>query len=252
MVAGEQLAGAADARLHLVGDEQDVVRVAQVVAFLEIALVRDIDAGFTLDGLDDHGANLVTLLVQHFAQRLGVVIGNVDETGREGSVLGIAVRVVGHGDDGDGPAMEIAVRHDDEGLVLGDALHFVTPAAGQLEGCLDGFGTGVHRQELVIAEVLGGHLLVGTQAVVVEGTGGQAQLLGLVAEGLHDLGVAVPLVDGGIGRQEIIVPLAVHVPDIDALAPFQDDGQRVIVVRAVFLLHLDELGGGVLLGGHIV
>ena len=252
VVAGEQLAGAADAGLDLVGDEQHVVRVAQVEAFLEVALVRDIDAGFALDGLHDHGADLVALFVQDLPQRLGVVIGNVDETGREGPVLAVAVRVAGHRDDGDGAAVEVAVGHDDEGLVLRDALHLVAPAAGQLEGRLDGLGAGVHRQKLVIAEVLGGHLLVGAQAVVVEGAGGQAQLLGLVAEGLHDLGVAVSLVDGGIGRQEIVVPLAVHVPDIDALAPFQDDGQRVIVVRAVFLLHLDELGGGVLLGGHIV
>ena len=107
--------------------------------------------------------------------------------------------------------------------------------------CLDGFGTGVHRQELVIAEVLRGHLFIRTQAIVVEGAGGQAQFLGLVAEGLHDLGMAVPLVDGGIGRQEIIVPLAVHVPDIDALAPFQDDGQRMIVVGSITGLHFHEL-----------
>ena len=148
--------------------------------------------------------------------------------------------------------MEVALGHDDERLVLGYALDLVAPAAGQLEGGFDGLGAGVHRQELVVAEVLGGHLLIGSQAVIVERAGSQAQLVGLLAEGLHDLGVAMSLVDGGIGRQKVEVAFPVDVPDEYALSPFQDDGQRVVVVGAVFFFEFNVLGGGVLLGGHIV
>lgn len=48
-----------------------------------------------------------------------------------------------------------------------------------------------------------------------------------------DLGVAVPLVDGRVTSEKIIVALAVDVPHEHALPSFQDDRDRVVVVGSV-------------------
>ena len=95
--------------------------------------------------------------------------------------------------------MEIAVAYYDKGLVLGYSLDLVAPAAGKLERGFDGFSSGIHGEKLVVAEELGGELLIRAEAVVVEGPGGETQFLCLISESLYDLGVAMPLVDSRIG-----------------------------------------------------
>lgn len=44
------------------------------------------------------------------------------------------------------------------------------------------------------------------------------------------------LVDGGVGREEVEVLGALHVPHVHALALAQHHRQRVVVVRAVVIL----------------
>lgn len=51
----EEFAGAGDAGLDLVADEEDVVFVAEGAGFGEVAFRGDDDAGFALDGLDEKG-----------------------------------------------------------------------------------------------------------------------------------------------------------------------------------------------------
>jgi hypothetical protein len=46
------------------------------------------------------------------------------------------------------------------------------------------------------------------------------------------------LVHGRITTEKVIIPVAVHIPDKDAGAPVQDDGQRMIVVGSIFLFQL--------------
>lgn len=58
MIAGEHLAGAAEARLHLVGDKEHIVLFAQRRGLLEIAIAGDDDAGLALDRLDHKGAHV--------------------------------------------------------------------------------------------------------------------------------------------------------------------------------------------------
>ena len=139
--------------------------------------------------------------------------------------------------------MEVAVADDDQRLVLRNALDHVTPAAGQLQGGLHGFGAGVHRQQLVVAEELGGKFLVRAEAVVVEGAGGQAQILGLVSKGLHDLRMAMTLVDSGVCRQEIEIAFAVDIPYERTFAFGKDNGQWMIVMRTVPIFLIDILLG---------
>jgi hypothetical protein len=58
------------------------------------------------------------------------------------------------------------------------------------------------------------------------------------------LGVAVALVDCGVGGQEVKVAAAVDVPHKRALAAADDDGDGRVVVGAVAVLAVDVLGGG--------
>ena len=55
VLEGEPRAGAAESRLHLVEDQQHVVRVAQAAQAREKAGGRHDDAGLALDRLDQHG-----------------------------------------------------------------------------------------------------------------------------------------------------------------------------------------------------
>ncbi len=137
------------------------------------------------------------------------------------------------------PPVKVVGGAEDEGLALLDALDLVGPLAGDLDGGLDGLGARVHGQHHVEAEdaadLLGPH----GEHVVVEGARAEGQAAGLFGEGAHQLRVAVTLVDGAVGGQEVEVVLALGVPDVDALGAGEDDGQRVVVV-----------GGELVLGGN--
>ncbi len=192
--------------------------VADVIAFLQIALVGDVHAGLALDRLDEETGNLVAVLLQHLLQRVGVVVGYADETGSHRAVVGIALRVVAHSDDGDGAAVEVAFAADNHNLVVLDAFLDDAPAAGQLQGCLVGLGTAVHRQHLLIAEIFGHVFFPLAKAVVIESAAREGQLVGLVAEGLDDFRVAMALVDSRIGRKEVEILFAFAVPHKSAFA----------------------------------
>ncbi len=69
----------------------------------------------------------------------------------------------------------------------------------------------------------------------------RVRLFGLGLEGLDDPGVAVALVDGRIGAQEIEVLLALDVPHPDPLGLADDDVQGVVVVGPVEVFDEDEV-----------
>ncbi len=138
--------------------------------------------------------------------------------------------------------MEVVLAGQDLGLAGGDALDVIGPLARNLDGGLDGLGAGVHRQDLVVAEVLGDVLLVGAEHTVVEGAGGERELLGLLGHRPHDAGVTVSLVDGAVGAQEIEIPFALDVPTVDALGLVQHHRKGVVIVGTIAVLHLHGFG----------
>ena len=71
---GEQLAGTAQAGLHLVEDQQRAVLIAQLARAFQIRLVRRQHTAFALDRLQHHGAGLVG---NGRFQRRQVVIGDM-------------------------------------------------------------------------------------------------------------------------------------------------------------------------------
>ena len=168
MLAAQHAAGAGNTRLHLVGNEQHIVLVAQVVAGLHISVVGHKHTRLALNRLSDEGTNLVALLVEHLLQGLRIIIRYAYEARSERSVLCIRAGVVAHGDDRYGSAVEVAVAANHLDLVVGNAFLHGAPAAGQLQSSLHALGTRVHRQYAVVTEILVHELLVFAECVVIE------------------------------------------------------------------------------------
>ena len=139
--------------------------------------------------------------------------------------------------------MEIVPAGDDLGRVLGQAFRLIGPLPGGLDRRLDGLRPRVHGQDHVVARQ--DAELPGQERplIVAEGARGERHPPGLIFQGLDDSRVAVSLVHGRIGAQEIQVLAAVEVPDPDALGLVDDDVQRMVVVRAVFIFDGDEALG---------
>ena len=128
VVAREGPAGPAEAGLDLVGREQHVVGGAELADPAQVAVRRDHDAALALDGLDEHGDRVRR---DGGFERREVAVGHLDEPGRERAEPAAGLRVVGEADDRGRPAVEVAGRDDDLGLVGRDALDVVAPLAGR-------------------------------------------------------------------------------------------------------------------------
>ena len=99
-------AGAAEARLHLVEDQQHAVRVADAAQPGEEARGRHDDAGLALDRLDQHRRRVRrdrALDGGEIAER------HRAEAGRERSEAVAVIGLGGERDDGGGAAVEIAL-----------------------------------------------------------------------------------------------------------------------------------------------
>jgi hypothetical protein len=110
-------------------------------------------------------------------------------------------------------AMEVLLDGEDQGLVLWNAFDLVSPLARDLDRRLDRLRARVHGQDHVEAEQLGGILGEAREDIVVEGSTAERQPRRLFSQGLDELGVAVALVDGAVGGEEVEVVLALGVPD---------------------------------------
>jgi len=234
VLAGQHPPGAAEAGLHLVRDQQHAALRTDLPGRLQVAGGGDHDSRLALDRLHQERADVVVL--ERALQRGHVVVGDLDQPRGVGTEAGPAVGIGAGRDDGDGAAVEVALAHHDLRLAVRDALLLVGPLAGQLEGGLDGLGTAVHGQDHVEAEQPGHVPLVLAEGVAVERAARQGQAPRLLGEGGDDLRVAVPLVDGGVGREKVVVAAALRVPDEHALSPGEDDRKGVIVVGAVLRL----------------
>ena len=152
VLAGEPRAGATEAGLDLVGDEDDAVLRGVVAQCLEEAGRGDDEPALTLDGLDQDGRDAAaTDLLLHFRDRPGghleaavraVVEGvghwHAVDLGRERTevvLVGHRLGREGHREIG---AAVVSVVEDHHGLALG-------VGARDLDGVLDRLGSGVEQ-----------------------------------------------------------------------------------------------------------
>lgn len=141
-------------------------------------------------------------------------------------------------------AVEVVSNAEDEGLAGLNPLDLVCPLTGNLDGGLGSLSTSVHGQRHVVAKDITDLLGPSGEDIVVESAGAEGQAAGLLNKDLDELGVAVALVDGTVGRQEVKVVAALGVPDVDALSLGEDNGNGVVVVGGVFVLRGNGLLGG--------
>jgi hypothetical protein len=80
----------------------------------------------------------------------------------------------------------------------------------------------------------------GPHLLVVKGPRGESDLSGLLEKRLEDVGVAVSLVQGGVGGEAIEVFPALGIPDPDRLGPLDHDVEGMVVVGSIGFRLLNE------------
>ncbi len=240
------LAGAAHPALDLVGDEQDIVLIAKFAQGGEEAGGRDDIAALALDGLDQDAGDLVgwddmtedlvldvaddglTVILPRLPVQdgaVGVGEGGVDDAVHERVKAAVVGGLAGGKSDGaHGATVEGAGEADEVGPP--------GVVAGEFNGGLDRFGARVGHKGL-------GFLPEGSDLVqlfcqldpflVVEIRRNMNELLGLVLDGLDHLGMAVTGGDDGDASGEVEEAVAVHIPDLGALAVVHDKGDTARV-----------------------
>ena len=113
MLVGKPGAGAAQSGLDLVQDQQPVIPVTDPAQGLEVTGIRYDHASFALHGFQHDGNNRAAPGLDLFQGRQ-VVIGNVLETGQQGSKPGAHLRFSGCAQGCHGAAVKTALHNDDK------------------------------------------------------------------------------------------------------------------------------------------
>jgi len=239
VVDSERAPCPAEPRLHLVRNHQHAVLGAQLPHPAQVPGRRHHHARLALDGLKHEGAH-VWVGGQRRVERLQVAVRDEVHVAQEGTEAFAAARVARRRAGRERAAPEVALAKEHCRLVVRHALDVVSPPPRELDGGLAALDSRVHGEHAVEAEEVGHELRVLAEHGVVEGARRERQLGGLRVERLEDRRVGVTLVDRRVGREEVKVARAVHVPHVHALPALEDHWQRRIVVCAVSLLEADE------------
>ena len=207
----------------------------------EIAVRRDDDPALTLDGFEQDRDGV---LGDGGLDGRGVAIGDDREAGRERGVALPRNRVRREADDGRRPTVEVAVHDDDIGPFRVDLLDLDAPFAAHLDGGLDGLGTGVHREDHVLAGELGQLAGKLPEPVVEERAARQRQGGELLLRARHQPRVGVAEVERRVPGEAVEVLPSLDIPHPGTLAAVEHDLERVIVVGGVPLDHRDVVGRG--------
>ncbi len=236
-VAGKGGTGPAEARLDFIGDHQYVVASADLAHLTQPAVGRQHDAGFALDRLHEEGGGVV---VDGGFEGGGVSKRYGHESGCVGAETGSGDRVGGEADDGGRAAVEVAGADDDVCLSPSDAFGLVAPFPCDLDGRLDRFGAGVHREHRTLAAEAGEGFGVGGESVAAEGTTGQGERLELAAGGGDQTGMLMPEVQRRVAGEKVEILPAVDVEDTASLTALEDDRQWRIVVGEMGCLAVEK------------
>ena len=210
----EPAAGAAEAGLDLVEHEERFVLVAELADRGEVARWGRLDAAFTLDGFEEHGADA---LVERGGEDVGFAERDLAEPGGEGLEDLLLLGLAGRGEGGEGAAVERPVGGED--VVAVGAAVALPVAAGELDGALVGFGAGVGEEDAAVAAEEGVEALreAGLEVVEVQ-VGDVEEGAGLVRDGVGDGGVGVAEGDDGEAGEEVEVAAAGGVVELGAIA----------------------------------
>ncbi len=142
----EHAAGAAEARLDFVEDQQNAGLSADLAQRGKISVGRQHDARFALNRFDQHGDRVG---IDRAFDRVGVAERNRDEPVCERAEATTVRFFAGEADDGGGAAVEIAGGDDDLLRAVFDAATIMAPTSCGFDRGLNRFGAGVHRQRTI-------------------------------------------------------------------------------------------------------
>lgn len=236
-LVGELFAGAIEADLDFIPDEENIFLIAELANLGHPAIRGHEDATF---GLDWFAKNRDCVGGDRRFERFDIAKGYDFETGGEGAKVGFVSFFGAESDDGGGSTVEVILEDDDFGLSIGDALAGVSPLSGEFYGGFNGFGTGVHGADLVESAELGDAFKEESDFGVVESAGDNGDVIELFFEGVDDAGVEVSVGDGGVGADAVNVLVAGLIPDPGVFAFYDVDGEGFVVVGAVLVA---DLGG---------
>jgi len=231
-----QGAGAPQATLHLIKDQERTVGVAQAPQALQELPAGRVDAALTLHRLHDHRADLV---VQQGLHRGQVIEGGQARTGHQGleGILIVLTRREGQRPHG---APVKGIGHADE-LGFGLTIMGAGPFAGELDRRLHRFRARVAKVHLVRKGGFHQHLgqlSLRNGVIQVRDVSEIAQLLD---NGLRHSRVAIAQGIDRDARAEIEIGLALGIIDVAPLPTLQHKGGAVIGVQDVFLIQVLDL-----------
>ena len=222
VVHGEHLAGAGKAGLHLVGDKQNAVLVADLAKCCHKIARRLVEAALALHRLDDDGGDsgridigLEQLVERGKRIRHGHAVQRdrerrMEDIGRHGAEADLVGHdLAGQGHAHEGAAMEAAGKGDDR-LAAGGV-------AGDFDRVLDGLCAGGDEDRLLV-ELAGQHAVqpLGEAHIALIGhdlVAGMGEAVELRLDRLDHLRMAVAGVDHRDARREVDVAAALDVPD---------------------------------------
>ncbi len=220
VLEAEPLAGASEAALDLVGDEEGAGGVAELAGGLEELGGDGVDAALALDGLDEDGADVGSGAGAEFGAEVFDVVEadevDVGHDGREGGAVG---KLLGGGDRAHGAAVEAVLEGKEAGAecaAVGVGRHGM--GAGELERGLPGLGAAVAEEDAVEAADLGEAEGKLGGALVEEEVRGMEELARLGDEGLLDDGVSVAEGRDADAAEQVEEVAALFVGEIDAVA----------------------------------
>ena len=235
MLEAEPGAGATEAGLHFVEDQNDAMLLGQLAQCLEKLRWRGEEATIALHRLDEDSGHALRrdLGGEQFVQggqrhvagetAIGVGVRGVKHLGGHAEILLVGLAHAGQGGAEQGATMETAAKSDHRrALGMG---------AGDFHGVLHRFGAGGEQRRLVRdAAVASYQFAQALHQIQVRPVGhhleaGMGDFLQLYLHRRQHLRVVVADVHDTDATDEIQVALAVHVPDFSALSTLDD--QRV-------------------------
>ena len=226
VLIGEVFSRAAQTALDLVDDQQGAGTLGQFPCRPQELRADGIDAAFSLDRLQTHGAHAAIELP---LQVVDVIEGDEPDAGQQRRKGMTILCLPGRGQRTKGAAVEGIFQSQNAPLRL-VAVRVLSAGqgTGELERSFPGFGAAVAEKCLVQAGNLGQPFGQFRLVLVIEQVGYVNQPARLALEHSLDRGVCVPERIDPQPAQEIEVAFPFRVPEVDAPSPSKENALAII------------------------
>ena len=228
LLISEVAAGAAEAALNFVGDEERAVFGSKSAGSVPEILGDGIDAAFALNGLKEDGTDSIV----EFRFEVVDIIEADEIDARDKRREGESVFFGGSGADGAvSAAMKGISEREDAVLPRGSAerVGFGTSAkAGELYGAVDSFGAAVGEEDAIHAGPGSEFARERALELVVEEVGEVNGASGFATNSLDDAGMSVAQGIDGDAAEKVEIFLTARVEDVAAAAMREEDRLTLI------------------------